>query len=93
MSFKSEGREGLPLIGKNASPLTLGLLNSLTTHDFLIQVIISNPNRSSYRKIVLLLYIIGTACFIYASFFSSSTVLLLSPPEHENHIEKPLNDY
>jgi len=87
MSLRSETHKRLPLFGANSTPLTLGLLNSFTTHDFLIQVIISNPNRSAYRKIVMLLYLIGTICFIYAAFFSSSTACLLSPPEHEFNID------
>ncbi len=87
MTLKSENDKRMPLFGDNAIPLTLSLLNSFTTHDFLIQVIISNPNRSSYRKIVMLLYFIGTACFIYAAFFSNSTERLLSPSEHEINLE------
>lgn len=92
MSIKSEADKRLPLFGENTAPLTLGLLNSFTTHDFLIQVIISNPNRGAYRKIVLLLYFIGTACFIYAAFFSNSKARLLSPSEYEIFIEQP-RDY
>lgn len=89
MSAKSDSDKRMPLFGENAIPLTLGLLNSFTTHDFLIQVIISNPNRGAYRKIVILLYLIGTACFIYAAFFSNSTERLLSSSEHEIFIKPP----
>jgi hypothetical protein len=92
VSLKNQGHRQITFFGENPTPLILGLLNSFTTHDFLIQVIVSNHNRDAYRTIVLLLYLIGTISFIFAAFFSSSTICLLSPSEHTLY-HKPPRDH
>jgi hypothetical protein len=39
-------------------------------HDFVVQVMIKNPNRAQYPKLVVLTYILGTFAYTYISYGS-----------------------
>lgn len=40
-------------------------MGALAIHDFIVQVMIHNPNRRSYTKIVIITYIIGCLAYVY----------------------------
>ena len=62
------GPKHIPPTTLTATPLILTLLNSYTTHDFMIQVITFNPNRNDYPKIVLLLFVIANFVYMFTCF-------------------------
>lgn len=46
------------------------LLMAYSIHDFVVQIMIKNPNRNEYPKLVVITYILGTIAYTYISYGS-----------------------
>lgn len=68
------GPAEVPSFGNKFSNYGAILMGAFAVHDFVVQVMIHNPNRRSYTKIVVLTYILGCAAYLYMGLGSFSVI-------------------
>lgn len=61
--------------GKNYSNFSAVLLGALSIHDFLVQVMIHNPNRKVFPKLILWTYLLGGSAYMFMGLGSFGTFL------------------
>lgn len=49
-------------------------MGAFAIHDFVVQVMIHNPDRRSYTKIMVVVYLIGCATYIYIGLGSFAVI-------------------
>lgn len=59
------GDNKVPPFGKNYSNFSAILLGALSIHDFLVQVMIHNPNRKAFPKLILWTYLLGGSAYMF----------------------------
>lgn len=59
------GDNKVPPFGKNYSNFSAILLGALSIHDFLVQVMIHNPNRKTFPKLILWTYLLGGSAYMF----------------------------
>jgi len=57
-------------------------MGAFAIHDFIVQVMIHNPNRRSYTKLVVITYIIGCLAYLYMG-MGSFAVINRIPTRHD----------
>ncbi len=50
------------------------LMGALAIHDFIVQVIIHNPERRSYTRLIIVTYVLGCCAYLYMGFGSFAVV-------------------
>lgn len=73
----------MPIFGHRYSNYAAILMGALAIHDFIVQVMIHNPNRRSYTKLVIITYIIGCSAYMYmgmGSFAVANRIPVRSDP-------------
>ncbi len=50
------------------------LMGALAVHDFLVQVLIHNPERKSYTRMAILTYLLGGLAYLFMGFGSFAIV-------------------
>ena len=61
--------------GKNYSNFSAVLLGALSIHDFLVQVMIHNPNRKAFPKLIFWTYLLGGSAYMFMGLESFGTFL------------------
>ena len=49
-------------------------MGALAIHDFIVQVMIHNPERKSYTRLIILTYILGCAAYLCMGFGSFAVI-------------------
>lgn len=70
------GESKVQPFGKNYSNFSAVLLGALSIHDFLVQVMIHNPNRKVFSKLIMWTYLIGGLTYMFMGLASFGTFLL-----------------
>lgn len=64
----------VPMFGQRYSNYGAILMGAFAIHDFVVQVMIHNPDRRSYTKIMVVVYLIGCATYIYIGLGSFAVI-------------------
>jgi hypothetical protein len=60
--------------GTNYSNYSAILMGALAIHDFIVQVMIHNPDRKSYTRLIVITYILGCSAYLYMGFGSFAVI-------------------
>jgi len=66
---------------------------AFSVHDFIVQNLIRDPNRSDYIKIVVQTFIIGIAAYMFITFGSYGMDCIIQPSSTESLSNKILKQF
>lgn len=72
------------MFGSRYSNYAAILMGALAIHDFIVQVMIHNPERKNYSRLIVITYILGISAYMYmgwGSFAVANRIPIKKHPE------------